>query len=235
FYMFRLVFMTFFGTHRMGAKRFGTFIESPRAMVAPLTILAMLAAVGGFMNIPILHGGQFFHHFLEPVFADSAHVLEHHAEHHSVGLELMMMGISVLIAVIGITIAYFFYIRRTDIPVALAQRFAGIHATLLNKYWIDEMYNTVFVNGTKTLGNVLWRFDHWVVDGIVNSVAFLTRLVSRLSMLFDGGVVDGLVNGAAALVDAMAAVLRRVQTGYVQNYGLVFVLGAFILLILAFL
>lgn len=233
FYMFRLVFLTFFGKPQMGAKRFRQFRESPLTMIAPLGVLAVLAAGGGLLNIPLIPGANFFHRFLEPVFADSSLVV--HAEHHAVSLEVLLMVVSVGVALIGITISYVFYLKNPQLPRRLANQFKLGYQTLLHKYWVDEIYSSVFVTGTKAFGNLLWHFDHWFVDGIVNGAAFLTKVTARLSALFDGKIVDGIVNGSGAVVDAVAVVLRRVQTGYIHNYGFIMVIGACVLLLIAFL
>ncbi len=207
FYMFRLTFLTFFGKERMDEHTKHHIHESPNSMVIPLMILAFLSVVGGYVGVPeALGGSNHFHHFLEPVIRQVGVAKEAHFSH---ALEYGLMATSVAIAVVGFLIAYTFYIKNPEMPERLKNSFSGLYKLVFNKYYIDELYNFVFVNGCKGLGTFLWQ-------------------------KFDVLVVDGIVNGVAKVVDSLGGVVKKLQTGYVQNYavgillGLVFILGIFI-------
>ncbi|MBU1626881.1 NADH-quinone oxidoreductase subunit L [bacterium] len=153
--------------------------------------------------------------------------------HHDSGeliTEYILMVVSVLIALIGIFIAYIFYIKNTSIPFKLAAKLPGLYKFVYNKYFVDEFYNSIFVDGTKELANKLCVFDANVVDGAVNGTAWLTRLESSLSIWFDEHIVDGLVNAVAFVIQTTGAIARKIQTGFVQNYGLIMATGIFVIL-----
>jgi NADH-quinone oxidoreductase subunit L len=101
---------------------------------------------------------------------------------------------------------------------------------LLNKYYVDELYDALFVNRTKDLGNALAAFDLGGVDGGVNGVAWSTRMLAELSRLWDIWVIDGLVNVAAFIVKVLSFPVRVIQTGLVQNYAWFITLGVLIFL-----
>ena len=197
FYIARLVFLTFFGACRASEEIAHHVHESPRSMTLPLLALAFLCVVGGYVGMPEhwLWGNQ-FEHFLAPVFG-------HHAlaEEHGASFELLLMALSVGAAVVGIAIAYWFYVASPSQPARLAARAAGLHTLLLNKYYVDELYDRVAVRPTAAVSGWLWR-------------------------VFDVVVIDGLVNGIARFVGTNAALWRRWQTGNVQHYALSFLLGA---------
>jgi NADH-quinone oxidoreductase subunit L len=101
------------------------------------------------------------------------------------------------------------------------------HGLFYNKYFVDEIYGALFVNGLcKGGGAQLWRFDARVVDGAVNGAGWLTRMTSTISMWWDTWIVDGLVRLTAFLVKFISYPVRMLQTGLVQNYALFIVLGA---------
>jgi NADH-quinone oxidoreductase subunit L len=225
--------------------------ESPAPMTFPLMALAVGAIVAGFVGIPAaLGGGNTIEHFLEPSFTASEEVrltpattepgggsvrlqadqAEHPAEgEHEVsrGVELGLMGFSVLIAVVGIGLAQRFYVARPEISTALAERWPGAHRTLSNKYYVDELYNATVISGTFTSAKGLWTFDRKVVDGAVNGSGWATLAGSWLSGLTDRTIVDGAVNLVGWVVQESSHVFRRVQTGLVQNYALLMLFGIF--------
>ncbi len=204
FYMSRLVFLTFFGKSRVEPEREHHIHESPPVMTVPLIILAVLAAVGGFVGVPeVLGGHNHFGKFLEPVFAQAEANL--HLAHVSHTVEYGLMAASVLMGLLGIGLAYLMYIKASISPVTLADRFRKVYRLLSNKYYVDEIYQKLVIDPIVSFSRWLWHaVDEGIVDGIVN-------LSGRLMLLF------GLI-------------LRRVQTGYVQNYAALFVLGTLILL-----
>jgi NADH-quinone oxidoreductase subunit L len=113
----------------------------------------------------------------------------------------------------------------------LEQRLGPLHGLLYNKYFVDEIYNAVFVNGfAKGGGSALGVFDNKVVDGGVNGTGWLTRFLSQVSMWWDTWIVDGFVRLTAFLVKFISYPVRMLQTGLVQNYALFFVLGVLTLL-----
>jgi NADH-quinone oxidoreductase subunit L len=262
FYMSRVVFLTFYGEERLSEDAKHHLHESPPSMIYPLMVLAVLSLVGGWVGIPaaigdFIHVPNFFHDYVGPLLdpgahggghggvhaaataglayaADVAHGTEAaaHGGSHSVAFELFMMGVSVAIALVGIGLGYFFYIKNTNMPQLMQFKMPKLHKTLLNKWYVDEIYNFAIVGGTKQFALLLCWIDMNIVDGIVNGAATVTRGFSSGSISFDNAVVDGLVNLAAAIVDFFSRILRRLQTGFVQNYALAMAIGVFVLLVL---
>jgi len=228
--------------------------ESPKPMTYPLMALAVGAVLAGFVGIPAaLGGGNAIEHFLEPSFTASEVRLnpdattdpaaaergvrlqadhpaaepEHEAEHTSLGVELGLMGFSVLIAIAGILLARRFYVTNPEISERMASQYAGAHRLLSNKYYVDELYNSTVISGTMSSGRGLWTFDRNVVDGAVNGTGWATVISAWFSSLTDRTVVDGLVNLVGWVVQESSHVFRRLQTGLVQNYALLMLLGVF--------
>jgi NADH-quinone oxidoreductase subunit L len=220
--------------------------ESPRAMTFPLQALAVGAVIAGFVGIPAaLGGGNAIEHFLEPSFTaeashstgDPATTPEHgaaaaeHGEageaHVSRGVEIGLMGFSLLIAIGGIALAYKVYVTSPEISEQLAERFAGAHRTLSNKYYVDELYGATVIAGTFAAARRLWTFDRRAVDGAVNGTGWMTIVGAWLSGLTDRTVVDGVVNFVGWVVQESSHGFRRLQTGLVQNYAMVMLFGIF--------
>jgi NADH-quinone oxidoreductase subunit L len=228
FYMFRLVSLAFYGKFRGTPEQESHVHESPRSMTLPLVVLAFLSVVGGWIGIPIIRGGDRIGRFLEPVIPalSGAHAAEHAPP---VSLELALMAASVAVAMVGLFLAWFWYAQGEGrVPAMLAERFPRLYRTLVNKYFVDEAYEAVFVEGlAKGGGRFLWEVDATVVDLIPNGAAALTRGTAALSNLFDKYLVDGAVNGVADSLQGGFRLLRRSQTGRVQNYALVMGGGLF--------
>jgi NADH-quinone oxidoreductase subunit L len=204
FYMFRLIFLTFYGRERFSEKVRHHLHESPGTMTLPLVALAVLSALGGFIGLPAWMGTNRFEQFLEPSL-EFARRGEHAALPHS--LEMVFAGISVLVAVAGILIARHFYVTRPGLPDLLASKVRGLHRLLLRKYYVDEAYDAVIVNPIATGSKqILWR-------GI------------------DVGVIDGAVNGAGRMVTASASVLKNMQNGLVRGYATWILAGAVLILV----
>ena len=207
--------------------------ESSKMMTWPLMVLAMGAMIAGFVGVPeALYGNNAVEHFLEPSFtagvAGSAEpVAEEAAPHMSPAGELGLMVLSIGVAVIGIALAYHFYVRRPEKSSQLAERFAGAHRILTNKYYVDELYDATAVRGTVSLAGGSWKFDAAVVDGAVNGSGWVTRASAWASHVIDKYVVDGIVNLIGWTVSEGSYVFRRVQTGLIQNYALATLLGVF--------
>jgi NADH-quinone oxidoreductase subunit L len=244
FYMFRLYWMTFGGSFRGTAEQAKHVHESPKTMIVPLQILAAGSILAGFLGIPaVLGGGNFIEHFMEPAFEHAHHALGEvfKAPVPGHGVELGLMGLSVLIAVGGILVATRFYRGAFEIPNRLAASFPGAYRTLLNKYWVDELYGAVFVRGLALGGgSALHANDRFVVDGGdgevrpglgVNGLAWGVRdVLAKASNLWDRWVVDGAVNLTAFVLDNLSYALRAVQNGLVQNYALSMLIGLFLLI-----
>jgi NADH-quinone oxidoreductase subunit L len=192
FYMFRLIFLTFFGKPRFDEHEVHVH-ESPRNMTVPLMILAFLSIVGGWFAAPHLLGKtDYFEAFLHPVF--SAYGVQSGIEQGaslagaageaggispSPAMELLhaLTGPPVILAIVGLLIAWWFYIRRPEAPKKLAERVHGLYTLLLNKYYVDEIYAILFVRPFLWIStNVLWHVvDERVIDGTVNGVAEVAR------------------------------------------------------------
>jgi NADH-quinone oxidoreductase subunit L len=123
--------------------------------------------------------------------------------------------------------AYRFYVQSPSISEHLAERFAGAHRVLSNKYYVDEFYDATAVRGTMASASGLWSVDRNVVDGVVNGTGKLTVITSWLSGLTDHSVVDGLVNAVGRVIQEASFTFRRFQTGLVQNYALLMLFGVF--------
>jgi NADH-quinone oxidoreductase subunit L len=193
-------------------------------MTGVLWVLAILSIVGGFIGWPAaLGGGQPtpFQRWLAPVLLPIGdHAYHFHEAPHS--LEWTLMAISVLIASLGVFLAYRLYVKRPPVPDVLEHRLGFVHRMLENKYWVDELYNATAIRGTLLLSYALWWIDRWVVDGIVNGVRHLTVfLFGHGSNTFDRYVVDGAVNGVGWSAKSGSMMFRRVQSGFVQNYALI--------------
>ena len=148
--------------------------------------------VGGFIGWPrSLGGGEWFGKFLEPVFEGNPVVPLHN---YGQGWEYFLMGLSVVTAVAGISVAYRMYVQQPALSDRVAGAAGWVHNLLLHKYYVDEIYDALFVNRVKDLGSALAAFDLGVVDGGVNGVGWLTRMSGELSRLWDTWVFDGLVN-----------------------------------------
>ena len=232
FYMFRLVFLTFYGESRVPHDVEHHIHESPRSMTVPLIILAILSVAGGWIGWPeSLWGSDYFAKFLDPVIARHAEVVAAVPEATQRMTELGLMSISVLVAAIGIGLAWFFYLRRPTIPGTLAARSGGLYRLIYNKYYVDQIYDAMFVNRAKDLGTTLGAFDRGVIDGLfVNGAGWVTRAFSSISMVWDKWIIDGLVNLAARIVWIFSYPVRMIQSGRVSNYALLIVLGVLVFL-----
>ena len=104
-----------------------------------------------------------------------------------------------------------------------------LYTTLLNKWYIDELYDALFVHRAKDLGRGLWRFDGKIVDGIVNNTALGTKESASGSSWWDRWIVDGLVRFAGGFVKILSWPVRLSETGYTQNYALVMIFGVLVL------
>jgi NADH-quinone oxidoreductase subunit L len=247
FYMFRLMALTFWGTYR-GPAAHGSHgpHESPRLMTWPLIALAAGAVLAGAAGIPkALGGSNAIEHFLAPSFSAShgraastetggasaaPADAQPGADASGHGMELGLMLLSVLVAAAGILMARRMYVDRPEIPERMAARWSGLHSLLSNKYYVDEIYDATVGNATTASSEVCATFDRRVIDGAVDGSGWLTKIAAWISYMFDKYVVDGLVNLVGWVSGESSYGLRRFQTGLVQNYALVMVLGVFVFL-----
>lgn len=234
-YMTRMMVMTFWGEERFGKSHgddhghashghddhghgghgHGKPHESGWLMVAPLVILAVLSAVGGFVGVPAAMGGSnHFEHFLEPVIA---HAQPHGAaaghgaataeqaavpavkaeEHHDTSTELALAGFSILLGLIGIAVGFAVFGKN---PLKKMPKI------LEDKYKVDELYDEVVVTPIETLSREgLWK-------------------------VIDVKIIDGAVNGTARLFGSLSGILRYTQTGFARNYAAVILVGAIVVI-----
>ena len=230
-YMFRLVHLTFHGEERFAgasaAHAHGAHLhDAPAPMAFALIVLAVGSILAGYIGLPHAMGHNVLGEWLEPAFqatncgapvttgdlaglaiAECLPGTEAAEEGHaSVGLELGLMAVSSLIAFLGIGLATFLWLKNRQIPERLATQYAGVHRLLLNKYYVDEVYDAAIVQPIKVVSTEgLWR-------GV------------------DVKVVDGAVNGAGYLVSGVSIVLRLVQNGSVKSYAASTFLGAVMIL-----
>jgi NADH-quinone oxidoreductase subunit L len=194
FYTFRLVFLAFFGGPRMPKEMAHHIHESPPVMTIPLIVLAALTVVAGLaVGIPSSHGTPFAR-FLSPV-------LPLDEGEHSAGVAFTLLVLSALVAIAGAALAWFVYGRMPVRAASIGVARNPLHKLLLEKYYVDELYDALFVKP-------IYHLSLW------------------LARIFDPIVIDGMVNGVASLVTGWARGMRRVQTGFVMNYALAVVLGA---------
>jgi NADH-quinone oxidoreductase subunit L len=203
FYMFRLIFLTFYGKERLEPETKAHLHESPKSMTIPLVILAFFSVVAGYIGMPVVLGKNinWFNSFLAPII----HGGPGHEAHLSIGTEWLLILVSVLVALTGIYLAYVFYLKKPEIPKKLVSRFPFLYKLLYNKYYVDEIYNATFVNPT------------------IKGSKFVYKN-------FDLKIIDGAVNGSASATGFFGRILSCLHTGLIKDYALVFLLGAIILI-----
>jgi NADH-quinone oxidoreductase subunit L len=241
-YMFRAVFMTFYGRFRGTDEQKHHLHESPPSMTVPLIVLAAGSVLAGYVGMPRawLHGDSWLQHFLSgsiyslashgPVAAHGGGEEAAHAAHHlAASTEWLLMILSVVVALIGILLAWLFYGPGKELTrgEAVAARFPWLHRALVNKWYVDEAYDATVVRGTWATARGLFAFDAKVIDGLVNGSRHFTVFAAAMSGFFDKYVIDRLVNATGWVLSFGSRILRRVQTGFVSQYAFVFVLGVF--------
>jgi NADH-quinone oxidoreductase subunit L len=226
FYVFRLIFLTFHGQERLAPDAGHRLHESPPVMLVPLQILAVLAAIGGYVGLPhVLGGGAWFARFL----ASSVGTVEPHLP---AGTEVLLMIVSAGAATAAILAAYAVYVTRRGEPARrFTEKFKTLTRIVSRKYYVDEAYQKIFVGGVFSAGRAADWIDRRIIDGLVDGAARLARGVSRLAISFDEGAVDGAVNAVGRVHLAASSFLRRLQTGRLSNYALAVVLGALVIIL----
>lgn len=187
FYMFRLVFLTFYGEYRGSFEKEAHIHESPATMTVPLVILAILSFAGGFIGVPeVLGGGHWLSHFLAPVFAGAPVPKE--GATMSASTEYTLMAVSVIGALIAIVIAYLRYVKGAHVPVSDHTERPVLARISYNKYYVDEIYNALVTKPLDALSAFFYRIvDKGAIDGFVNGIGRATTLASRGLRLFQTG------------------------------------------------
>jgi NADH-quinone oxidoreductase subunit L len=163
-----------------------------------------------------------------------AHSVEN-STHSELATEWIFIFISLIVAGIGMLLGAFFYLWRPALAGIWTQRLRPLYAASYNKYWVDEFYGWAITRRVMDAARAVYAFDAKLVDGIVNGLAALSRLFSRIVGGIDKYFVDGLVNTIAAFImRLMSPLLRAAQTGFTQNYALVMVLGLMVAVALFF-
>ena len=252
FYMFRLVILTFHGEPR-NKEKYDHAHESPLVMVAPLVILAALSTFIWYTPNPIssdagwftsdwvttpqtvvpesarfdfmIQEGQPSTDSHGPIVHSEKYVEAMHWAHYPA------MALSILLGGLGILLAFVMFQWKKISADKLAEKFKSLYNGSLNKWYVDEIYDASFITGTLKLGSLLSWFDKWIVDGIVNGSATVTRIFSKISGYFDTYIVDGFVNATAFISGFIGLNFKRLQTGKVQTY---IVLVIFSILVLFF-
>ncbi len=226
FYMFRLMFMTFFGETRNQAS-FDHAHESPLSMTIPLMVLAGLSIIGGFGA----YGTLWFDHLVVPMeVVHDAHGGAHHA--HNAWVHYGAMAMSIAAAAIGVFVSYVVYFKKWIPADRIATTFRPLYQLSLNKYYIDEFYWATIIGFVMWVRNVLAAFDRIVVDGVVNATAPLLRGSARVSGGVDHFVVDGILNLGALIVQAAGSVSTLVQNGVIQSYILKIAVAVTVILLI---
>lgn len=189
FYMFRLLFLTFFGTFRGTHDQEHHLHESPLSMTVPLIILALLSVIGGFLNVPeVLGGNSMLSDYFAPVFEDANMILaspEHHLSHST---EFILMGISVFAALTAIAAAYIIYVGKKTVPVSDSLANGKLYKLVYNKYYVDEFYNAVITKPLDILSKFLYSVIELLgIDKLVNLIGSATIQSSKGLRLAQSG------------------------------------------------
>jgi NADH-quinone oxidoreductase subunit L len=189
FYMFRMLYLTFYGKFRGTAEQEHHLHESPPSMTIPLIVLAILSVVGGFIGVPEALGGHhWLEHFLAPVFAQSAAILPD--AHLSSSTEMSLMIASVTGAVLALIYAYVRYVKSAHVPAADGEERPGLVSLSYHKFYIDEIYDWLFRKPLDALSIFFYKVvDLLAIDGIVNGLGKISVRSSRgLRLLQTGNV-----------------------------------------------
>ncbi len=206
--------------------------EQPWNVTLPLVVLALLATFGGFLNVPFAlnnifggHGNGLFSEWLAPV-------IPQHAHHEVHAIEYVFMIKSVVLALVFMYLGYLAYTRHGDKIKKFVATFPNLYKTVYNKYFVDEFYQSFFVNGVLKLNNLCAAFDRQVVDGVVNLVGSVSVIYSKVIGWCDGFFVDGAVNMMALATERAGNKLKRLQSGNIQHYAYGAVMGVVVVLVI---
>jgi NADH-quinone oxidoreductase subunit L len=208
FYMFRLIFLTFHGKPRYDEHKVHVH-ESPNSMLVPLMILAVLSIVGGWVAAPALwHGPDYFTNFLAPMFGHGAALAAEEAGAYN--QELWLVAVAITTSLIGLAISFWMYLKRPTKPAEFAQSLKGAYTTLLNKYYVDELYAAAVVKPLLWIStNIFWK-------------------------TVDVTGIDGAVNGIAEGITAVGDGVRHTQSGNTRSYAVWVVIGAIVVMAIIF-
>jgi NADH-quinone oxidoreductase subunit L len=198
FYGFRLIYTVFHGPSRVDPKAAASLHESPLVMTIPLVVLAALSVTAGWAGLPV-DGWNGIAAILGPVLSPGE------PSEPDAGLLWVLMGVSVAVALGGWMTARYFYLTRPELPGRLATRAAALYRLSLNKWYVDELYDRLFVRPTTRLADRLWR-------------------------TVDVRTIDQAVNGVGGSTLAGARILRLLQSGQLQHYALAMMVGTFVIL-----
>jgi NADH-quinone oxidoreductase subunit L len=203
FYMFRLLILTFYGRPRYSEHEVHHVHESPKSMLIPLAVLAILSLVAGFAGVPAALGGENrIEHFLGSESHEAAT-----ESHEETGTEMLLMAASTGAALTGLLVAYLFYAAKPELPRKLAENAHAMYAIMVNKYYMDELYEAIIVAPVvRTAREFLWK-------------------------VVDTNMIDGTVNGAGNLIRNSAQGLRHMQSGNVRIYAGWILLGGVALVV----
>jgi NADH-quinone oxidoreductase subunit L len=205
FYSFRIVYLAFHGEFRGGHELEHHLHESPPSMTIPLVLLAIGAVAAGWIGIPHSLGGH------NQISEFLGQVVSHPHVEAEGAVEYAVMSLSIVIAFLGVFVAWFFYTKRRDIPEKLAAQYSLPFQVLWNKYYVDEIYDYIIVRPTK-----------WVARSVIVAVT-------------DGKIIEGIVNGVPKLIGKTGQSMRVIQNGYVHRYAAIMGLGFILVLAIAFL
>ena len=214
FYMFRQIYLVFLTKPRFDETEIHPH-EAPPSMTTPNWILAIGSVLAGYLGLPalfvgIIHLPNMFQPFVAGALAGGAHAAEAAHGAHELFKEVLTTSISVVVALVGLGLAFYLYQVRYGVTERLKRAFAGPYRVLLNKYYVDEFYDSTFVQPGRAL-------------------------CEQLSRIVDLGIIDGLVNLIAFVIGAVGQVLRPIQTGFIRNYAWYVSAGAILLVILLWL
>ena len=207
FYMFRGLVMTFYGKSRVDPETEHHVHESSSKMTVPLMVLAFFSVVAGWVSWPkAWNGTEAFDRYLDPVFGKATEALRSASPEHLSEMSAgALMGFSILAAAVGIGLALWWYLKSTQIPDELAERYADLYRILTHKYYVDEFYDWLIV---KPLRSISEKFLWHIVDA--------------------GAIDEVMVNGSGEGTASVGNVLRKTQSGNIPSYAAWVLLGAVI-------
>lgn len=200
-YMLRMYFLTFFGNFRGTEEQGHHLHESPSVMTLPLVVLAVLAALAGFMNLPAFTHLQWFNHYLTPIMPIPPHEM-------GIGTESALMAVTLAMVFAILYWAKRYFAKAENVPVP-DEKQAGFEKMAAHKFYVDELYNAIFVRPIETLSTIFYQ-------------------------IVDTQVIDGIVNSVGKAVDLVSGLVRRVQTGNIEAYLFYMVAGIILILLMSF-